>query len=68
LYAHTVSNDTTKARHGMVKINVRNPGTMVARIITKHSTFNRFDYVETMEPLSVYKCWLVLIYWNLFLL
>jgi hypothetical protein len=57
LYAHTVSNDTTKARYGTVEINVKNPGTMVAHIKTKYFTFNRFDYVETMEPLSVYKCW-----------
>jgi hypothetical protein len=57
LYSHTVSNDTTKARHGTVEINVWNPGTLVAHIMTEHSTFNRFDYVETMEPLSVYKCW-----------
>jgi acyl-coenzyme A thioesterase PaaI-like protein len=47
---------TTKARHGTVEINVRNPGTMVAHITTEPSTFSKFDYVETMEPLSVYKC------------
>jgi hypothetical protein len=30
LYAHTACNDMTKARHGTVEINVRNPDTMVA--------------------------------------
>jgi hypothetical protein len=57
LYAHTASNDTTRARYGMVEVNVRNPGTMVAHIMTEHPIFNRFDYVETIVPLSVYKCW-----------
>jgi hypothetical protein len=57
LYAHTESNDTTNSRHGTVEINMRNPGMMVAHFKTGYFTFNRFDYVETTEPLSVYKSW-----------
>ena len=57
LYRHTPSDDTTKARCGTVEINERNQGTLVAHIETKYDTFKRFDYVETMEPLSIYKCW-----------
>jgi hypothetical protein len=55
--AHMASNNPTKARNGTVEINVWNPGTMVAHVTMEHSTFNRFDYVETMEPLSMYMCW-----------
>jgi hypothetical protein len=56
LYLHTASNDTTLCR-GKVEINERNQGAMVAEITTKYDTFQRFDYVETKEPLKVYKCW-----------
>ncbi|CAM0958391.1 unnamed protein product [Alopecurus aequalis] len=58
LYRHrVVSNDNTKGRNATVVINERNQGTLVAHIGTKYDTFWRFDYFQTREPLSVYKCW-----------
>ncbi|KAM0884498.1 hypothetical protein ACQ4PT_030935 [Festuca glaucescens] len=57
LYQHAASNDTTKARRGTVDIGGSGQGTMVAKITTAYDTFQRFDYVQTMEQLRVYKCW-----------
>ncbi|CAM0958390.1 unnamed protein product [Alopecurus aequalis] len=56
LYRHIASDDTAKAQHGMVQNTQRSQGTLVAHIETYSDTFQRFDFVKTMEPLSVYKC------------
>ena len=57
LYRHMASNDNTKAPCGTVVVNERNQGTLMAHIETKYDTFRRFDYVQTREPLLVYKRW-----------
>jgi F-box interacting protein len=55
LYRHDAA--STEARPGTVEIDERNQGTMVAHFKTEYDTFQTFDYVETREPLSVYKRW-----------
>ncbi|KAM0899442.1 hypothetical protein ACQ4PT_021305 [Festuca glaucescens] len=58
LFIHETSDDTRKARHGVVEVSEKNHGTRVCDIGLSCSTYQEtFVYVETMEPLSVYKCW-----------
>ncbi|XBH74599.1 hypothetical protein VPH35_101517 [Triticum aestivum] len=57
LYKHKPSNDVKKqARHGVVEIGERDRGAEVAVIPTHHIRPRTFAYVETTEPLSVYRC------------
>ncbi|KAK1632587.1 hypothetical protein QYE76_006902 [Lolium multiflorum] len=56
LFIHEPSDDTRKARHGVVEVSEKNQGTRVCDIGLSCST-GTFVYIETMEPMSVYKCW-----------
>lgn len=56
LYKHRPLDDT-KSQCGTVRISERNPGKEVARIRTCEDTFKTFAFVDTSEPLGVYRCW-----------
>jgi F-box interacting protein len=57
LYRHTPINNTGEAKHGVVEITETNRGTRVTNIdIAGYNDDRRtFGYVETKEPLSIYK-------------
>jgi hypothetical protein len=48
--------DTRKARHGVVETTKNNRGRPY-NIEYNYKVMSTFVYVETREPLSVYKCW-----------
>jgi F-box interacting protein len=60
VFSHVPSGNTKKARHGVVDINARNQGRVIiidAAQNNHSATTKTFYYIETVEQLSVYKCW-----------
>ncbi|KAM0867363.1 hypothetical protein ACQ4PT_041990 [Festuca glaucescens] len=60
VFSHVPSGNTRKARHGVVEINAGNQGRVIVNNAgqNNHSAITKtFCYIETVEQLSVYKCW-----------
>jgi hypothetical protein len=56
-FRHIPSEDRKKVRHGVVETSDKNHGKMIGPYNDTYEAMLTFVYVETMEPLSVYKCW-----------
>ncbi|CAM0942694.1 unnamed protein product [Alopecurus aequalis] len=56
LYKHKLRNDGKNTWRGVVEIDEKNEGTVVAYISASYHRRRTFAYFETNEPLSVYRC------------
>jgi hypothetical protein len=57
LYKHKPINDVKKAWRGVVEISERDRGVEAAVIPSDYIRPRTFSYVETTEPLSIYRRW-----------